>query len=294
VGTAKRDRQRANRQQRLQELQKTEKRDQTKKRALQVVGVVVLLAAVVFGLSRLVGSDKKTEITASSAANAATTVATPTPTSDGAVTSLPAAGTTVAPSTGAAFVYGTGACAAADGSSPKTDKFSDTPKQCLDPSKSYTATFETTEGSVKVALDTTRTPGTTNNFVNLALFKYYDGTPIFRTDPGIDIIQGGGASNTADPGYSITDEGGKFTYAEGDLVMARTGAPNSAGGQFFFVTGRKASLLDAQGTYVTFGKVVTGLDVVKKIIALHVADDSGLGGKPSKPVTITRVVITAE
>jgi cyclophilin family peptidyl-prolyl cis-trans isomerase len=150
----------------------------------------------------------------------------------------------------------------------------------------------TTEGEIVVELNTASVPGTVNNFVALSRYKYYDGSTIFRTDPSIDIIQGGGKTNTDNPGYSIPDEGGPFTYFEGDLVMARGSEPNSGGGQFFFVTGPKASLLDSQGTYVTFGKITKGLDIAKAIMALHKADDSGLGGAPSRTVTVNSVSIS--
>jgi len=184
-------------------------------------------------------------------------------------------------------------CPAADGSSPRTTHWPIGPPACINPAKHYTATFDTTEGSIVVALDTTTTPRTTNNFVFLSRFHFYDGTPIFRTDTSIDIIQGGGSGPTdPGPGYNIPDEGGKFAYAPGDLVMARSQLPNSGGAEWFFVAGPKASLLDSQGTYVTFGKVTTGLDVVQNILALNVDNPKiGLGGAPSRPVTIKTVTI---
>lgn len=183
-------------------------------------------------------------------------------------------------------------CPAGDGSSAKTTSFSSPPPACISLKKKYTATFDTSEGRIVVALDTTRTPKTTNNFVVLSRYHFYDGTPIFRTDTSIDIIQGGGASpSDPGPGYTIPDEGGKFAYAAGDLVMARTAQPNSAGAQFFFVSGPKASNLDSQGTYVTFGKITTGLDVVQKIIGLNADQPGGLGGAPSHPVTVKSVTI---
>jgi cyclophilin family peptidyl-prolyl cis-trans isomerase len=74
--------------------------------------------------------------------------------------------------------------------------------------------------------------------------------------------------------------------------MARTSAPNSAGAQFFFVGGEKASSLDSQGTYVVFGQTDdAGLAVAKAILALNQNDNSGLGGKPSRPVTVRSVTI---
>lgn len=200
--------------------------------------------------------------------------------------------TTTSSTTPAAFVYGNTECPKTDGTEKQTMSFSSPMKQCIDATKSYIATFDTSEGEIVVDLNTSSVPGTVNNFVSLSRYKYYDGSVIFRTDPSIDIIQGGGKTNTDSPGYTISDEGGPYKYSEGDLVMARGSEPNSGGGQFFFVTGPKASLLDSQGTYITFGKVSKGLDVVKGIMALHKADDSGLGGAPSRTVTVNSVTIT--
>jgi len=87
----------------------------------------------------------------------------------------------------------------------------------------------------------------------------------------------------------IPDEKNGFTYSEGDLVMARASAPNSAGAQWFFVAGPNASALDAQGTYVTFGKVTEGLDIGKNILAL--AGGGTDGQTPTRPVTVDSVTI---
>jgi len=215
--------------------------------------------------------------------------------------------TTVAPATGTPpkakpvaagqTITGDTPCPKADGSSPRASKFAKAPPVCTSIVKKYTATFDTSEGKIVVDLDMTKTPSTTNNFVVLARYHYYDGTAIFRTDPSIDIIQGGAPSTQSPsdpgPGYTIPDEGGKFTYSAGDLVMARTQLPNSAGAQFFLVAGPKASSLDAQGTYVTFGKVSQGLDIVQKILGLHEADPSSqLGGGPRRVVTVKSITIT--
>ena len=193
-----------------------------------------------------------------------------------------------------AIVEGTTACPKTDGTQKRVDTFTDSMKKCIDPAKQYTATFNTSEGTVVVALDARAVPGTVNNFVALSRYKYYNGTTIFRTDPSIDIIQGGGFSASDSIGYNIQDEGGPFTYSEGDLVMARGGTPNSGGAQYFFVTGPKAAALDSQGTYVTFGKVTQGLDVIKKIIGLHEATTDGLGGKPSRTVTVKTITIAEQ
>lgn len=183
-------------------------------------------------------------------------------------------------------------CPPVEGVAERVASFSAPMENCIDPTKSYTATFDTTEGTIVVALDTENTPGTVNNFVALSRYRYYDTTTIFRTDPSIDIIQGGGFSASDSVGYNIADEGSGYKYSEGDLVMARSQGPDSGGAQFFFVTGPNGSLLDGQGTYVTFGKITEGLDVVKAIQALHEPTTDGLGGKPSRTVTVNSVTIT--
>lgn len=193
------------------------------------------------------------------------------------------------------FAYGTTPCPT-DGAEPTTS-FDAAFEQCIDPAKAYTATFDTSAGTVVVELDTERTPGTVNNFVSLVRSGYYDDTLLFRTDPSIGIIQGG--SPTTDdpsdpgPGYTIPDEGGSFTYEPGQLVMARSQGPDSAGAQFFFAVDPAVSALDSQGTYVVFGQVTEGLEVLEQILASHEDQpDNPLGGAPNPEVTVTTVTVT--
>lgn len=268
MGTDKRARQKANRQKAREARVRKQKLNKVRRRGVIFgIGIPVLVIAL-FGVAQIGGGDSTdNEI-------------------DAVITTLPTASTLPAEK-----ITGKTPCPKTDGTERHVDTFEQAPPMCIDANKAYTATFDTSEGEVVVELDVDRTPKTVNNFVVLANYKYYDGTPIFRTDPSIDIIQGGGPNNTSGPGYTIEDEGGKFTYKEGDLVMARSSGANSGGAQFFFATGPNVSLLDDQGTYVTFGKVTKGLDVLKAIMELHQADDSGLGGAPSRTVLIKSVTI---
>ncbi len=170
--------------------------------------------------------------------------------------------------------------------------------------------FDTTEGEIKVVLDTVRTPNTANNFVVLANYGYYDDTLLFRLDPTIAIIQGG-APHTNDwsdrgPGYTIADEGGlfqqsgsgmlgPFTYEPGQLIMARSAGPNSSGAQFFFSSGPEVARLDNQGSYIVFGRTDTaGLSVLEQIMGLYELDPSSpYGGGPTRDVTVRSVRIVA-
>lgn len=282
MGTDKRERQKANRERARQDRIRKQQRTKLTKRGLIFgLGIPAIVLAL-FAVSWVIGGD---DAAAPSVTSIAATDTTTAPTDNAGDTTTTVAGKTPA------IVEGTTACPKTDGTQKRVEEFSDSMKKCIDPAKTYTATFDTSEGAVVVALNAQAVPGTVNNFVSLSRYKYYDGTTIFRTDPSIDIIQGGGFSASDSIGYTIKDEGGPFAYSEGDLVMARTGAPDSAGAQYFFVTGPKASALDSQGTYVTFGKVTKGLDVIKKIISLHEATTDGLGGKPSRTVTVKSITI---
>lgn len=196
----------------------------------------------------------------------------------------------------AADDYGTEPCAPAAGTGEPVLDFAGAPELCIDTSQAHTAVFDTTRGVVRVALDVTNVPGTSNSFVNLARSGYYDGTLIHRSAPSIGILQGGSPhTNTAadpGPGYTLWDEGTGFTYRPGQLVMARRSEPNSAGAQYFFTVTADAGLLDGQGTYVVFGEVLEGLDVLEDILASHVDQpDNPLGGTPDPPVTVNSLTI---
>jgi cyclophilin family peptidyl-prolyl cis-trans isomerase len=265
-------------------------KSQKRRRYGLILGVVVLLGVLFFFLTRN-NSKKKNNVT---------TAATST-TAAGTSTTAAASGPPKAAPVAAGGKLTSWACPKPDGSSPRIDQFPSTPPPlCIDPAKTYTAALDTTEGMVVFTLDTKKTPNTANNYVVLSLYHYYNGTTIDRIDTSIDILQTG-SPKTQDitdpgPGYTIKDEGTGYKYADGDVVMARGSNVNSASAQYFFVVGPKASALDAQGTYVTYGHVTTGLDVLHKIEGLNQAcnpnDQTCLGGAPSRIVTVKTVTIT--
>lgn len=275
MGTDKRDRQKANKAARLAAQQAAEAR-QRRLRAVRNV-IILVIGIVVVGLLLNLTSCA----------------------SDDAVDS--GAGATSTTTTGEA-TYGTTPCPPAEGSPEPQIDFETGFAQCIDPAKAYTATVATSEGTVTVELDTTQTPITTNNFVALARYGYYDGTQFFRTEAESGIIQGGSphTQDNTDPGpgpeFSVPDEGLPFSaddYGPGTLAMARTSEPNSASGQFFFLAsegsrylGDEARLGPDAGSYAVFGKVTEGLDVLEAIAAL---DDGS--STPSKPVAIETVTI---
>lgn len=298
VTTSKRERQKTNRAAKVAAEEAAAKTQHTRSRIITygIIGAVGVV--VVVGLSLLTGNDSKTDV-----ADVPTTALAFDPTETISPSDVPA------PTTTLAFEYGTGDCPAEDGSSPRQIDFDGPQPLCIDPAASYTAVFDTTEGEVRLDLATADAPGTVNNFVTLARWGYYNNTTLFRTDTSIDIIQGGSphseSASDPGPGYQINDEPtfttdaatgglvGPYSYSPGQLVMARSAGPNSASAQFFFTTGPNAAALNGQGTYVVLGNTDdAGLGVLQGIIGLHVADPaSGLGGAPSRTVTINSVTI---
>lgn len=264
----------------LQSAQRRRRRNTRTIPAIVVVAVVVLLLIIFTGT--LSGGSK-------SKAKASTTTSTPPTT---ASTTPP----TAAPVTGATKISGKTPCPSFTGTNPHVISFSAPPPLCINPANTYTETFHLNVGTVTVQFDTTKTPNTANNFIVLSLYHYYDDTALFRTDTSIGIIQGGSPhTQSADdpgPGYTIPDEGHGFTYAPGDLVMARTGAPNSGGAQFFFCVTSACSNLDSQGTYVVFAHVTAGLPVLQQILDSNVNENNGLGGAPAKLTLIESTTVT--
>jgi cyclophilin family peptidyl-prolyl cis-trans isomerase len=192
---------------------------------------------------------------------------------------------------------------ACGGSVPKTadqkkPTFEHAPKMRIDPSSTYSATIDTSCGTIVVDLLADRAPKTVNSFVFLADKGFFDGTQIHRIDTSIDVIQGGDPTGTGQggPGYQLPDElNGNESYGPGVVAMANAGA-DTGGSQFFIVFGPNGHNLDANPNYTIFGKVVKGLDVAKTIGALPIQDPSaGLSGQhPQQAVYLDKVTISSK
>lgn len=164
--------------------------------------------------------------------------------------------------------------------------FSKPPEMTIDTGATYRATMETSCGTIDIELDAGSAPENVNSFVFLADEGYFDGLTFHRIAGSIDVIQGGDPSGdgTGDPGYQLKDElSGKEKYTTGAVAMAN-GGPDTAGSQFFIVTGSKAAQLPP--SYTILGNVTDGLDVAKKIQSLPVS-----GETPTQAVYIDSVSI---
>ena len=127
------------------------------------------------------------------------------------------------------------------------------------------AVIETNLGTIELELFEDKTPITTKNFIDLAEKGFYDGVIFHRVIDGF-MIQGGDPTGTGmgGPDYTIEDEFRDDLNFSGDgiLAMANTGMPHTGGSQFFITLAATPWL---NGHHTIFGKVVKGMDVVKKI-----------------------------
>ena len=134
----------------------------------------------------------------------------------------------------------------------------------IDTAKKYSATLETSSGTIAVDLFAKEAPTTVNNFVFLARDGFYDGTVFHRVIVDF-MIQGGDptGSGRGGPGYRFEDEtkGSPYKHKVGSISMAHAG-PNTKGSQFF-ITHVETGWLD--GKHTIFGQVRSGQDVVNKV-----------------------------
>ena len=285
MGTAKRERQKANRQARLEQLAKEARHDKTKKRGLTIGVVVIGGLVLLFGLARLFGGKDETAAVTTTTSVDPFATAPPTDTAD-----LPT-DTADLPTTTLVFAYGDTPCPEADGSSALPESFDGVPAECIDPTKTYTAEVTTNKGSFTIELNTDSAPGNVNNFVTLARYGYYEGADCHRIITDFVVQCGRTDDEETAPGYTVVDElSSSDTYAEGVVAMANTGSPNSGSGQWFIITGDRGAALPKQ--YTVLGTVTKGLSTTVQALE-NLADPTAENGVPPlAPVTITSVTIT--
>ncbi len=134
------------------------------------------------------------------------------------------------------------------------------------------AIIETKFGNIELKFFPDVAPNHVDNFIQLAKTDFYDGTIFHRVIPGF-MIQGGDPNSKdhdkskhgmGGPDHKVKAEFSDRPHKRGTLSMARSGQPDSAGSQFFICVS-DAAFLDGQ--YSVFGEVVSGMDVVDKIVS---------------------------
>ena len=164
------------------------------------------------------------------------------------------------------------------------------------------AVLNTNMGKLTFKLFYDKTPITSGNFIGLTEGKieftdvktgekikkpFYDGRIFYKIIKDSVILSGCPFDDgTGSPGYSFVDEMDESIKNDGAgvLGMLSAGVPNSNGSQFF-ITLKAFPELD--GRFTVFGKIVGGLDILKKIGDVKVDESQ----KPFKSVYIKNVKI---
>ncbi len=167
-------------------------------------------------------------------------------------------------------------------------------------------------GEIKVELYPDQAPETVSNFIALSNRGFYDGTGFHRIIKDF-MIQAGSKNGDGITGAKISDlkdgeEEKEYTikgefilngvnnivkFEEGTIAMARADytsyspsltkeSYNSGCSQFFIMTEKNTGL---NGQYTGFGKVIEGIDIVKKIAEVEVTAAEGQQGQENAEVS---------
>ena len=161
--------------------------------------------------------------------------------------------------------------------------------------------LDTSIGPIVIEVDTRRAPISANNFLAYAQEKRFDGTTFYRaarnkSDPGRGLVQGGINHKVVRARLPIAHEPTSKTglkHVDGTVSMARN-APGTAMGDFFITLGPSPYLDARQGSvgYAAFGRVVAGMPLVKRILAMKTypggRSKETMGQYITQPVRILR------
>jgi peptidyl-prolyl cis-trans isomerase A (cyclophilin A) len=151
--------------------------------------------------------------------------------------------------------------------------------------------LSTSQGDIKVELDSEKAPITVENFLGYVDDGFFKDTIFHRVIPGFMVQCGGfdqemARKDTRAPIKNEADNG--LLNQRGTLAMARTNEVNSATSQFF-INLKDNDFLNHGGRdfgYAVFGKVVDGMDVVDKIAATPTTNRKGHSDVPVDPIVI--------
>lgn len=144
-------------------------------------------------------------------------------------------------------------------------------------------------GTIALTLDADTAPVTVTNFLDLVRDGFYNGLTLHRIISGF-MIQGGDPEGNGFGGSGRSIQGefaangieNNILHTRGVISMARSGAPNSGGSQFFIMH-QDAPHLD--GAYAAFGHVTNGIEVVDAICeSTKVEDSNGTVLTKNQPV----------
>ena len=275
VGTAKRERKKANKAARTVREARQQRIDDARRKTTKWGAIIVVALGLVVGIAALGGAFSSDDITSDASAESAGATSEETSAAESE---------TAAPESSVE-------CPPSDGSATQQQSFDSAPPMCIDAGASYSAEIVTNKGTLVVELDQARAPLTVNNFVTLARYHYFDNTECHRIIPGF-MAQCGDptATGAGGPGYRFADElPAAGEYQIGSLAMANSG-PDTNGSQFFIISG--ATGVNLPPNYTLFGQVTEGLDTT--LPALDAAGNPESNGVPPLEQVIIESVTIIE
>jgi peptidyl-prolyl cis-trans isomerase B (cyclophilin B) len=179
----------------------------------------------------------------------------------------------------------------------------------------YTASINTSVGTIKMDLLNSKATCSVNSFVHLASAGYYNasqchriinasplyalqcGDPTAKPATKLTCSTASNAPGTGGPGYQFESENlptgasssGTVTYKAGTVAMANSGSSDTNGSQFFMVFKNSGLSPD----YTPFATITSGLDILQKVANAGTSCTySGAGGgAPKEKVVINSVSI---
>lgn len=163
--------------------------------------------------------------------------------------------------------------------------------------------LETSAGPIVVAIDTRHAPKTAANFLAYVDDQRLDGTAFFRAarrpgKPGLGFIEGGIGTDARRRLDTLPFEPTSTTglrHVDGVISMARYDALESGTANFSLLAGDSPNMDARPGSpgYAVFGRVVTGMDTVRRILAMRTStggEGAMKGETLLRPVSIVRAV----
>lgn len=160
--------------------------------------------------------------------------------------------------------------------------------------------LHTGAGDIVVAVETERAPISARNFLRYVDQRRLDGASFYRAmnvGPQDGLIQGGWRTNPRRMLPPIAHEPTSRTglsHTDGAIALAR-GAPGTATSEFYIVVGDLTGL-DASATdpgYAVFGRVVEGMEIVRRILAAPKSPTEGVGAMRGQILSPTVHIISA-
>ncbi|HEX7151167.1 MAG TPA: peptidylprolyl isomerase [Thermoanaerobaculia bacterium] len=155
------------------------------------------------------------------------------------------------------------------------------------------AVIKTTAGEIQIRFFPDVAPNHVKNFIDLANQGFYNGTKFHRVIPGF-MIQGGDPNTKSGDPYTwgtggspnrLRAEFNNVKHKRGIVSMARSTDPNSASSQFFIMVADYPSL---DNQYSVFGQVLSGMEVVDKIVSAKTERE-----RPVEPTAIESITFRA-